>query len=104
MRRVLALLLMSLTLASPAGAAGPPSKQQQPKKAAVAAAPVVTPSAVLQSPIPLASTTPGGDAGQCRASCAKSYYFCSARDDGDCASQWAQCSARCTATYKRLGS
>jgi hypothetical protein len=100
MRRVLALLLMTLTLASPAGAAGPAPKQQQSKKAVVAA-PVTTPSVVLQAPIPLASTTLGGDAGQCRASCAKSYYFCSARDDGECPTQWAQCSARCTSTYRR---
>jgi hypothetical protein len=100
MRRVLALLLMTLTLASPAGAAGPAPKQPPPKKAVVAA-PVTTPSVVLQAPIPLASTTLGGDAGQCRASCAKSYYFCSARDDGECPTQWAQCNARCVATYKR---
>ena len=100
MRRVLALLLMTLTLASPAGAAGPAPKQPPPKKAVVAA-PVTTPSVVLQAPIPLASTTLGGDAGQCRASCAKSYYFCSARDDGECPTLWAQCNARCVATYKR---
>jgi len=99
MRRVLALLLMTFALASPAGAAGP-VKQPAPKKAPVAA-PVTTPSAVLQAPIPLASTTPGGDAGQCRASCAKTYYFCSARDDGECPTQWAQCNARCVSTYKR---
>ena len=104
MRRLLALLLMTLTLASPAGAAGPPSKQVQPKKAAVAAAPVITPSVVLQAPIPLASTTPGGDAGQCRSSCARTYYFCKAQDDDQCPSSWAQCNARCTSTYRRLGS
>jgi hypothetical protein len=102
MSRVLALLLMTLTLASPAGAAGP-QKQVQPKKP-VAAAPITTPSVVLQAPIPLASTTPGGDAGQCRSSCARAYYFCKAQDDDQCPSSWAQCSARCTATYKRLGS
>jgi hypothetical protein len=104
MRRVLALLLMTLTLASPAGAAGPAPKQVQPPKKVIVAPPVTTPSVVLQSPIPLASAAPSGDAGQCRSSCARSYYFCNAQEDGECPSKWAQCSARCTATYKRAGS
>lgn len=103
MRRAIALLLMSMALASPAGAAGPAPKQPLPKKVVVAP-PVTTPSVVLQSPIPLASAAPGGDAGQCRSSCARTYYFCSGQDDDQCPTQWAQCTARCTATYKRAGS
>jgi hypothetical protein len=103
MRRVLALLLMTFALASPAGAAGPAPKQPVPKKVVVAP-PITTPSVVLQSPIPLAATAPGGDAGQCRSSCARTYYFCGAQDDDQCPTQWAQCNARCTATYKRMGS
>ena len=103
MRRALVLLVITLALASPVHAAAPPAKQVQPKKAPAAAAPVIAPSFVLQSPIPLASTTPGGDAGQCRASCARTYYFCKAQDDDQCPAQWAQCSARCTSSYKRLG-
>lgn len=102
MRRVLALLLLTVALASPVGAATPPKapiKAAPPKVAAVAA-----PISVLPAPIPLASTTPGGDAGQCRASCARTYYFCKAQDDDQCPAQWAQCSARCTSSYRRLGS
>ncbi len=97
MRRVLALLLVSLALASPAGADQKPA----PKRAPPAA---VVPQTALQPLIPLASSRPGGDAGQCRAACARSYYFCTAGGDEICPSQWAQCNARCTATYKRLGS
>ncbi len=97
MRRVLALLLVSLALASPAGADPKPA----PKKAPPVA---VVPQTALQPLIPLASNRPGGDAGQCRAACARSYYFCTAGGDDVCPGQWAQCNARCTATYKRLGS
>ncbi|MDI1364450.1 MAG: hypothetical protein PSX79_06200 [bacterium] len=101
MRRVLALTLMTLALASPAGADQKPTPKAKAPPPAVAAA--AAPTAVLQPLIPLASNRPGGDAGQCRAACARSYYFCSGDDDG-CPSRWAQCNARCTATYRPLGS
>ena len=100
MRRVLALLLVSLALASPAGAEQKPA----PKAKAPPPAVVATPQTALQPLIPLASSRPGGDTGQCRAACARSYYFCTAGGDDICPSHWAQCNARCTSTYKRLGS
>ena len=100
MRRTLALLLVSLALASPAGAVQKPA----PKAKAPPPAAVVVPQTALQPLIPLASSRAGGDAGQCRANCARSYYFCKAGDDDISPSQWAQCNARCSATYRRLGS
>lgn len=102
MRRPL-LLLLTLALASPA-LAGPAAKVvAKPKPAAMASqAPLNTQNYVLPPPIPLASTRPGGDAGQCRASCAKQLYFCGVdSDDGSCGSLFAQCSASCTATYSQ---
>jgi len=99
MRRILVLLLVSLALASPAGADQKPAPKKAPPPAVVA-----VPQTALQPLIPLASSRPGGDAGQCRAACARSYYFCKAGDDDICPSQWAQCNARCSATYRRSGS
>ena len=91
MRHLFALLVMTLALASPAGAqqtAGTPP-----------------PQGVLSAPIPLAQSRPGGDPMQCRAVCARTYYFCkSGTDDDSCPGQFAQCNARCTATYRRPGS
>jgi hypothetical protein len=103
MRRALACLLMIAALATPAGA------QMRAKPIIVipptpAPRPVEAPNPILPIPIPLAAGRQGQDSGQCRASCAKSYYFCRASPDDDgCASQWAQCKSRCTATYTRLG-
>ncbi len=99
MRRLLPLLLVSLALASPAGADQKPAPKKAPPPAVA-----VVPQTALQPLIPLASSRPGGDPGQCRAACARSYYFCKAGDDDICPSQWAQCNARCNATYRRLGS
>ena len=100
MRRVLSLLLVSAALASPAGAA--PKPAAQPKASAPA---VAVPQSVLPPLIPLAQARAGGDASQCRATCARTYYFCkSGTDDDSCPGQFAQCNARCTATYRRLGS
>jgi hypothetical protein len=84
---------MTLPLASPAGA-------QQAGRAT----PTPPPQVVLPPPIPLAQSRPGGDAGQCRATCARTYYFCKAgTEDDSCSGQFAQCNARCTATYRRPG-
>jgi len=100
MRRVLALLLVSAALASPAGAA--PKSAAQPRAPAPAAA---VPQGVLPPLIPLAQARAGGDASQCRSSCARTYYFCKAgTEDDSCPGQFGQCNARCTATYRRLGS
>ena len=98
MRRILALLLVSLALASPAGADQKPAPKAPPPAA------VAGPQTALQPLIPLASGRSGADTSQCRAACARSYYFCTAGGDDICPSHWAQCNARCTSTYKRLGS
>jgi hypothetical protein len=87
MRRALPCLILLLALASPAGA------RQSQGPAAVS---------VLPPPIPLAVQRQGADPLQCKAACARIRYFCAANSDDDsCAPQWAQCTARCTATYSR---
>jgi len=100
MRRALACLLTIAALASPAGA----QVRAKPAPApAVAASEAVNP--ILPIPIPLAASRQGRDPDQCRASCARTYYFCRANgDDDSCSGQWAQCKSRCTATYSRPGS
>jgi hypothetical protein len=100
MRRALPLLLI-FALTGPA-LAGPAAKVvAKPKPVAMASqAPLDTQSYVLQPLVPLASQRPGGDAGQCRASCAKQLYFCGVDgDDGSCGSLYAQCAASCKATW-----
>ena len=56
---------------------------------------------LAQSFIPLRSfsdTPVAGEAGQCRLSCAQSYYFCLSGDGGDdCPATWGQCRAACDA-------
>jgi hypothetical protein len=107
MRRALACLLTIAALAAPAGA--PVSAQVRAKPTRVippvsASQPVEAPNPILPIPIPLAAGRQGQDPNQCRASCAKAYYFCAASGDDDgCGGQWAQCKSRCTATYSRLG-
>jgi hypothetical protein len=100
MRRPL-LILLTLAIATPVLAA--PAAKVVAKSKPVATAsqvPIDTQNYVLPPPIPLASSRPGGDAGQCRASCAKQLYFCGVdSDDGSCGSLFAQCSASCTASY-----
>lgn len=106
MRRALALLLTIAALAAPASAqmrGGRPMRVIPPSPAATPQ-PVETPNPILPIPIPLAAGRQGQDPGQCRASCAKTYYFCGASgDDDSCGGRWVQCKSRCTATYTRLG-
>ncbi|WP_454714152.1 hypothetical protein [Caulobacter segnis] len=99
MRRALFALLV-LTLATPA-LAGPAAKVvAKPKPVVMASQLPDTQNYVLPPLVPLASQRPGGDAGQCRASCAKQLYFCGVDgDDGSCGSLYAQCAASCKATY-----
>lgn len=54
-----------------------------------------TPKPPVAAPItPLASAAP--NTGQCRASCAHTYYFClSGPVTTDCAETWSQCSVSC---------
>jgi hypothetical protein len=100
MRRALACLLILAALAAPASA-------QQRAKPSTAVPPTSAPDTtnpILPVPLPLAAERQGRDPNQCRAACAKAYYFCGANGDGDsCGGQWAQCKSRCTATYTRLG-
>ena len=102
MRRALACLLILAALAAPASA-------QQRAKPTTVMAPTSSPAPsttnpILPIPLPLAAERQGRDPNQCRAACAKAYYFCAAGGDGDsCGGQWAQCKSRCTATYTRLG-
>jgi hypothetical protein len=97
MRRALTLLLTIAALAAPASA------QVRGPAPPVAAPEVANP--ILPIPIPLAASRQGRDPDQCRASCARTYYFCRSNgDDDSCSGQWAQCKARCTATYSRPGS
>lgn len=100
MRRALVLLL--LTLAAPAAAApGKPAiVAAKPKPLPVEVAPTAAPSVVLPAPIPLAVGRPGGEPLQCKATCARTLYFCnSGGDDDGCGARWAQCNASCSATY-----
>ena len=102
MRRAIACLLILAALATPAGA-------QQRAKPLTSTPFTSTPAPettnpILPVPLPLAAERQGRDPNQCRAVCAKTYYFCRANGDDDgCGGQWAQCKSRCTATYTRLG-
>ena len=101
MRRALACLLILAAVAAPASA----QQRAKPSTAVplTASAPATT-NPILPVPLPLAAERQGRDPNQCRAACAKAYYFCGANGDGDsCGGQWAQCKSRCTATYTRLG-
>lgn len=95
MRRAL-LALLVLTIAAPAlaGQARLPATTKSP-----AQSPISAPSIVLPAPIPLAVGRPGGDVQQCKATCARTLYFCQSTEDDGCAPRWAQCNAACTATY-----
>ena len=111
MRRVLALLALTFALASPASAqqaaptTAPALRGSQsvdtPSVTAEANAVAAAAGALTQSFIPLRtrSETPvAGLAGQCRLSCAQSYYFCLSGDGGDdCPATWGQCRAACDA-------
>ena len=103
MRRLAALLVLSLALATPAGAQqgrigeGPP--QPTLRGAVKAELPVFDfPEAIVLSAPPSFSAFPTqrADAGRCRMSCAQDYYFCLAQDDAiDCGPAWRQCLLSC---------
>lgn len=60
-------------------------------KRAFSPAPVAAPSAPA-----LASNAPPPDGARCRASCARDYYFCLAREEtSDCAPSWGRCRSGC---------
>jgi hypothetical protein len=112
MRR-LAVLLLILSLASPATAQQRRIQSAEPTAAEAglrgaeggAASPppasqAYTPPAGLAFTRPLDSTSAFGPRGrtpsQCRTACAQSYYFCLAdEDEQSCNPRWARCSAGC---------
>lgn len=99
MRRVLAPLLIVAALASAAGAQT--SKRTRIVTPPPAAAPAPANMPALPPPlVPLTGAAQARDPDQCRSSCSRTYYFCRANGDDDtCPTSWAQCKARCTATY-----
>ena len=112
MRRLLPLLALTLALAGPAGAQqavpttaptlrGSQSADTASVTAEANAVAAAAAAALTQSFIPLRSlsdTPVAGPAGQCRLSCAQSYYFCLSGDGGDdCPATWGQCRAACDA-------
>lgn len=126
MRRVLLLSLLSLALAGPAGAqqggritviASSPlqtggvalrgsqsASSASPRSTAVTAADgndtLLDPTLALAlSPArPPAGALSVAELGQCRLSCAQTYYFCLAQDASqDCSPNWGQCRAACDA-------
>jgi hypothetical protein len=118
MRRVLIPCVLALAMAAPAGAQEKKARPRVPPPAAssspalrgpVAAAPMSLPASrpppvdfsAAQSlflPSPIASAPVGGAPQQCRLSCAQTYYFCAAGEDGEsCSANWGQCRSGCDA-------
>lgn len=98
MRRVLCLFLIAV-LAGPAVAQTAKPTLVIPPTSSRATPQSDTPA--LPPPLaPLTGTTQARDPEQCKASCARAYYFCRANSEDDtCPTTWTQCRARCTATY-----
>lgn len=120
MRRVLILCVLALAVAGPTGAADGP-KKARPKvptpaesanpalRGAISAAPMppaapppptveISSAQSLFLPAPIASAPVGGAPQQCRLSCAQTYYFCMAGEDGEsCSANWGQCRSACDA-------
>ncbi|PXA86209.1 hypothetical protein DMC25_14390 [Caulobacter sp. D4A] len=97
MRRALSALLLVAALASSAGA------QTSAKSPASV---TTTPAAETALPAPLpplfSPKPPERDIPACKASCAKTYYFCRANaDDDSCPSEWSRCNVRCSASFVR---
>jgi hypothetical protein len=99
---LLALIVIAMAAPALAGQARLPTTTKSPPPAQT---PITTPSFVLPAPIPLAVGRPGGDVAQCKATCARTLYFCQSTEDDSCGARWAQCNAACTATYSpaRIG-
>src|SRR4051794_35912796 len=111
MRRIVILCALALAVAGPAGAqskktriiAAPSGALRGPVTAAPPqpAAPILPPAAAIdpRAPIlPAVSPPVGGQAQQCRLSCAQTYYFClSESRPEDCSGNWGQCRAGCSA-------
>lgn len=100
-RALLALLVIACAGPSLAAQSTPPPKPKPKVEPPPAAAQLNTASsAILPPPIPLAVGRPFGDAAQCRATCSRTLYFCSASgEDDSCSGRWAQCNSSCSASY-----
>jgi hypothetical protein len=117
MRRALIPCVLALVVAGSAGAADgakkarpkvPPPSPSPELRGPLSAAPT-TPAAppppvdisAAQSlflPAPIAGAPVGGAPQQCRLSCAQTYYFCLAGEDGEsCSANWGQCRSACDA-------
>ena len=99
MRRALACLLLLAAVASSAVAQTAKPTLVIPRSS-VNAPPPSAPPALPPPLVPLTGGALGVDPNQCKASCARTYYFCRANSDDDtCPTSWGQCKSRCTATY-----
>ena len=102
MRRLAALLVLTLALATPAGAQQgriaevPPQPELRGSVEADTPVPIPAPIALAAPPAFSAFATRPADAGRCRMSCAQDYYFCLAQDEAtDCGPGWRQCLLAC---------
>jgi hypothetical protein len=106
MRSILAIALLSLALAAPAGAQDG-GRLRIPAKAAEAPAlrgaadapdaPAGDLSDLIPAPLParpIASSAPR-DNRQCRRACSMDYYFCLSGEDDRCPQVWTKCLAAC---------
>ena len=112
MRRIVIFCVLALAVAGPAGAQSkktrivtPPAQALRGPVTATPPQPAasVPPPAVAIDPrgpiLPAVSTPVGGQAQQCRLSCAQTYYFClSEGRPEDCSGNWGQCRAACSAS------
>lgn len=102
-----AVLILSLILAAASAQAQTAAPLRGARPALAAASPPqgaeteAAPSPAPAAPLASAASPPaalGDTAGQCRLSCAQSYYFCLASElADDCPGAWSQCRAACDA-------
>lgn len=105
MRRAALILSLSLVFAAPVGAQtakdAPPLRGVQTMSPSDAPAPA---PAMPAAPVGMTPAPSGADAGRCRLSCARSYYFCLASDTpDDCPGAWSQCRAACDSLMPQPG-
>ncbi|MFN3521795.1 MAG: hypothetical protein ACK4YQ_06070 [Phenylobacterium sp.] len=104
-----AVLILSLILAAASAQAQTAAPLRGARPALAAASPpqgaeteaAPSPAPAPAAPLASAASPPaalGDTAGQCRLSCAQSYYFCLASElADDCPGAWSQCRAACDA-------
>jgi hypothetical protein len=111
MRRLAALLILSLALAAPAVAqqrripVASPATDSAALRGLVSAGqsrfadvePETEDPAPALPPAPVALAAPTPDARQCRMTCSRDYYFCLAGEDDRCPQHWSRCVTGCGA-------